>query len=299
VVNWGRSDTLRVLDVLNPLDNREPGRADIEDLRWAIGMARIDWYIDPTWSVQAIAIPEMRFDTLPPVGSDFNPSPVGIDREKPRSWEHWEAAFAARGIFEGWDASVHYAWIYEDIPRLEIEGSFPILVPVLRYNRLHMVGAGGNYAWGAWLFKAEAAGFQGFRFLADPGEDHWRLDAMAGVEYYGFNDHTLALEIVNRHVFDYDDAFELSPDFVRENNVEYAFRWTADWMNARLQTTLLALVFGAALQDGAVIRAQGNYTIRDGLVFTAGILLYEEGDLPPLSDWGRNDRVFFDIKWSF
>ncbi|MCZ6783138.1 MAG: hypothetical protein O7G30_07475, partial [Proteobacteria bacterium] len=26
VVNWGRSDSIRVLDVLNPLDNREPGR---------------------------------------------------------------------------------------------------------------------------------------------------------------------------------------------------------------------------------------------------------------------------------
>ena len=28
IVIWGRSESLRVLDVLNPLDNREPGRAD-------------------------------------------------------------------------------------------------------------------------------------------------------------------------------------------------------------------------------------------------------------------------------
>jgi len=298
VVNWGRSDSLRVIDVLNPLDNRESGGADIEDLRWAIGMGRLDWYIDPKWSLQAIAIPEMRFDSLPPVGSDFNPLPMGIDREKPRSWENWEFGFAARGIFEGWDASLHYAWAYEDIPRAELEGQFPFLTPVLRYNRLHMVGAGGNYAWDAWLFKAEAAGLQGFRYLADPGEDHWRIDVMGGVEYYGFNDHTLALEIVNRYIVDYEDVIR-EVDLVRQNSTEYAFRWTADWLNARLQTTLLALVFGAAFQDGAVIRAQGNYTIRDGLVFTAGILLYEEGDLPPLSDWGKNDRVFFDLKWSF
>ena len=31
----------------------------------------------------------------------------------------------------------------------------------------------------------------------------------------------------------------------------------------------------------------------------AGLLLYQGGDLPPLSEWGRNDRLFFDLKWSF
>ncbi len=296
VVNWGRSDSLRVIDVLNPLDNREPGRADIEDLRWAIGMIRADWYPSSKWQLQAIAIPEMRFDDLPPVGSDFNPLTVEIPTEEPKSFEHWEFAGAVRGIFEGWDASLHYAWFYEDIPRLELT---PAFTPVFRFNRLHMVGAGANYAWDAWLFKAELAGFEGFRYFADPGQDHWRLDAMAGVEYYGFNDHTLALEIVNRHVFDYDDSFRGGPDFVRENNTEYALRWTGDWLNARLQTTLLALMFGVDFRDGAVIRAQGSYTFRDGLVGTLGILLYEAGDLPPLSDWGRNDRVFIDLKWSF
>ena len=296
VVNWGRSDSLRVLDVLNPLDNREPGRADIEDLRWSVGMVRLDWYPSSKWQVQAIAIPEMRFDDLPPAGSDFNPSPVKIPGSKPNSFENWEFGFATRGTFEGWDASLHYAWIYEDIPRLELQPDFSV---ALQYNRLHMIGAGANYAWGAWLLKAEAGGFDGFRYFNDPGREHWRVDAMAGVEYYGFNDHTLALEVVNRHVVDYANALKQAPDFVRKNNTEYAFRWTGDWLNARLQTTVLALVFGAGFQDGAVIRAQGNYTIRDGLVFTLGILLYEAGDLPPLSDWGKNDRVFIDVKWSF
>lgn len=297
VVNWGRSDSLRVLDVLNPLDNREPGRADIEDLRWAVGMARFDWYPSSKWQIQAIAIPEMRFDDLPPVGSDFNPLPFKIPKEdKPKSFESWDFGFATRGTFEGWDASVHYAWIYEDVPRLELQPDFSVLQ---RYNRLHMAGAGANYAWRAFLFKAEAAGFQGFKYLNDPGNEHWRADAMAGIEYYGINDHTIALEVVNRHVLGYRDVLKVAPDFVRENNVEYAVRWTGDWLNARLQTTLLALMFGVDFRQGAVIRAQGNYTIRDGLVFTAGILLYEEGDSPPLNTWGRNDRVFMDLKWSF
>ncbi len=44
IVIWGRSESLRVLDVLNPLDNREAGRVDIEDLRRPLAMVRVDAY---------------------------------------------------------------------------------------------------------------------------------------------------------------------------------------------------------------------------------------------------------------
>ncbi len=72
VVNWGRSDTLRVNDVLNPLNNREPGLVDIEDLRLPVTMAKADYYWGP-WSITAILVPEIRYDYDPPVGSDFFP----------------------------------------------------------------------------------------------------------------------------------------------------------------------------------------------------------------------------------
>jgi hypothetical protein len=327
VVNWGRSDTLRVLDVLNPLDNREPGRADIEDLRWSVGMAKLDWHIGRHWRITGIAIPEIRVDDLPAFGSDFSAFdlsalglPVDIllpfifpNRNKPENFEDTEWAAAVSGIFEGWDISFHFANVYEDIPRLEPTGGPTILQQevVQVYDRLLMAGAGGNYTFGSWLFKAEAAWFHGFEytFLDDtiPGPiprlnttaKKSRLDVMGGVEYYGFNETTLALEIVNRHSFDYEGPVLSLPTFLREDSVEYAFRYTADWMNARLSTTLLAVVFGYKAQDGAIVRAQGSYTFRDGLVGTLGLLIYADGELPPLNLWGNNDRVFIDIKYSF
>ena len=72
-MNWGRSDTLRVLDVLNPVDNREPGLLDLVDLRLPVGMAKLSYYPHPGWSVTGIAIPEIRFSLDPPFGSDFFP----------------------------------------------------------------------------------------------------------------------------------------------------------------------------------------------------------------------------------
>ena len=78
VVNWGRSDTLRVLDVLNPVDNREPGLLDLVDLRLPVGMAKLSYYPHPGWSVTGIAIPEIRFSIDPAYGSDFFPGPAPL-----------------------------------------------------------------------------------------------------------------------------------------------------------------------------------------------------------------------------
>lgn len=308
VVNWGRSDSLRVVDVLNPLDNREPGRADIEALRWSVGMAKLDWHTDH-WTLTGIAVPEIRFDTLPVFGSDFYPYPFPAPHdEKPKSFEHWEFAGALSGVFAGWDASLHYAWIYNDLARLTPDG--PTVLDLKQvHDRLHMVGATGNYAWGAWLAKAEIAWLQGFRYAyLDPvnplapvrvSDEKSRLDTLLGVEYYGFTDTTLSLDVANRHIFDYEGIIRGFPTVLRENTGEYAVRITREWLHARLSTTVLALIFGWAAQDGAVIRWQGDYTLRDGLVLTVGMLIYQAGELPPLDTWGRNDRVFIDLKWSF
>ncbi|MCB4755006.1 MAG: DUF1302 domain-containing protein, partial [Sulfurovum sp.] len=45
VVVWGRSDTIRITDVLNPIDNRQPGMVDIKDLRLPTVMVKLDYYV--------------------------------------------------------------------------------------------------------------------------------------------------------------------------------------------------------------------------------------------------------------
>jgi hypothetical protein len=199
------------------------------------------------------------------------------------------------GVFEGWDVSFHFAYFFEDIGRLD-------LTPqglVLRHSRLWLGGLGGNYTFGSWLFKGEAAWLQGFEFLLESGDEKSRIDVMGGVEYYGFNDTTIAVEVVNRHYFDLDRIVIGFPDFQRQNSVETAIRVTRDWLHARLTTTGLVALFGWRAQDGVVVRLQADYTIVDALVATAGILIYEGGDLPPIDSWDPNDRVFLELKYSF
>ncbi len=127
IVNWGRSDTLRVLDVINPLDSREPGLVDIEDLRLPLSMVRIDYYPDwvpqglGDWGLQLLVIPEFRQDRNASFGNDFNPTPIARDpdNDKPRPFfDDPEFGGALTGTFSGWDLSIYAARVYLNQPLL-------------------------------------------------------------------------------------------------------------------------------------------------------------------------------------
>jgi hypothetical protein len=300
VVNWGRSDTLRVLDVLNPIDNREPGLLDLVDLRLPVAMAKLSYYPHARWTVTGILLPETRFSQDPPFGSDFYPAPAPAPRQTTRSGftDQPQWAAAVHGTFEGWDVSFHFADAWEDVPRLDPTASQPGGFQ-MQHSRVKLGGVGGDYAFGAWLVKAELAVLDGIDF-ATTGEKT-RIDAMLGVEYYGIAENTVALEIVNRHLDDFEGSMKGFPDFARRDTVETALRWSADWWNARLHTTALAIVIGEKAQDGSVLRFSADYDIRDALVAGAAIQIFLKGGASDglLNPFARNDRVFLRVKYSF
>ena len=169
IVNWGRSDSLRVLDVLNPLDNREPGLVDIEDLRRPVTMVKADYYLG-SWALSAIAIPELRFNLNPPLGNDFAPvvSSLGtveafvFPEDKPNeSFNNTEWAVALKGIFSGWDVSFHFARMYRDLFYLDprfVLGPTPFEGTELRHSRVTLVGSGANYTIGAGCSRRRSRG---------------------------------------------------------------------------------------------------------------------------------------------
>ncbi len=185
VVNWGRSDTLRVTDIWNALNNREPGMVDIEELRLPATMARADIYLG-NWQITALVVPEIRYDHNPPPGSDFFPFPNSDDLPEPppnapskaeilqsninpAGWQNqapqWgatpEYGAALTGVFSGWDISLYAARVYQNQTSSVIGLPDPSLAAAYRIDSAHdlvtFLGGGANYTRGAWLFKAESA----------------------------------------------------------------------------------------------------------------------------------------------
>ncbi len=316
VVIWGRTDTIRILDVLNPLDRLEPGRVDIEDLRRPVTMAKFDYYVD-NWNLSAIYIPEIRFNLDPPYGSDFFVDasrflPTGAPPQladaintaptvKPKHFIDPEFALSATGIYSGWDISFHGAYLWDDAPYLTGSLTDP---NTIRYEhaRTWMGGTGGNYILGSWLLKSEIAFFDGITFsVADPASGQFdqikknRLDAMIGIEYYGFHNTSVALEVANRHILDFDER--LKPGH-RANQLETALRITRNFVHQTLEATGVVLMFGRPDDDGALVRLSLDYDVLDGFVVGGGVIKYF-GFPSPIDTWNDNDRIFLHAKYSF
>ena len=297
IVVWGRMDNLRVNDVLNPIDLRVPGLTDLEDLRLPVGMVRMDYY-HGNWGFTGMVIPEIRFSKKPVFGSDFFPADQPLPPQDVPSDGLNNAGYAAaiNGIFSGWDIAFYFADIYSDQTHIE---SGENGAAEQKHARIKMVGTASSIARGNWLTKLELALFDGLKFTNTPGEEFSRLDTAAGIEYSGFTEATVSVEVANRHIIDFDQALRQPPDDRRENEFQYALRATKTFINDTLNVIFIASTFGIKVQDGFSERLTAEYDLTDAIEITAGIVLYQSGDTNRFPGLDDNDRVFIEIKYSF
>lgn len=309
VVVWGRADTIRVLDVLNPLDSREPGLVDIEDLRLPVTMTRLDYYWRE-WNLSALAIHEVRFSEEPEFNHEFFPLPSGASRDpdtppalpsadEPSSGgSNTEWAAALNGTFSGWDLSLHWARYFDDAPLLQSAGAGSLIA---LYPRVTMLGAGANLARGSWLWKGELAHVSDLAYgeMITPGTfqktKRDRVDAMLGFEYGGFAEAAVAFEIAQRHIRDFESGILGA----QQDTVQAILRYTHDFRHDTVHLTALGGTIGWKADDGALGRLSVGYDVRDAVTITVGVMFYHGGDLPVFDGIRNNDRVFLNAKYSF
>lgn len=307
---WGAADFIRVNDVLNPIDNREPGLADVEDLRLPVGMARLEWFFGD-WSLTGVAIPEIEFNKEPVFGSDFYPlprqSPVPGAPWPPREevpsdgGDHTEYAAALQGFFTGFDLGFFWTEHFDDNPHLENVAP-PGQPPEfrLRHSRLVQSGASLVVAAGNWILKGEAARVDGLEFN-NATEDKTRIDALLGFDYTGFSETTVTVEAVNRRIQDFEKAMERFPDFASEDRNQYVLAYRRDLLHQRLHLQGVWIFFGETGDEGGLQRYQAEYDLLDDLSLLGGVLVYQSaGDGNRLLQAARNnDRFFAQLSYHF
>ena len=266
VVVWGRSDTIRVTDVLNPLDSRRPAMVDIEDLRLPVAMAKFDYFMGD-WRVTPMAILEQRFSKNPPFGSAFNPSPTQAPDDK--GYSDILPALSVGGEFSGWDVNFYATQMRTDLGVLE-SGK-------IKHDKVTMFGTALNILSGSWLFKSEVAHFD---------ETLKRTDALIGVEYNGIADTLISYDVAVQKV---DHSSE---------RYQHAFRISSDFINATLKANYLISLFGSKLDDGGFQRAWVRYDIADGIYTNIGLVDYIGGS-KRFDAVSNNDMAFMDLTYSF
>lgn len=295
IVVWGKSDNIRVTDILNPLDNRVPGIVDIKNLRLPVTMTKLDYYTGD-WNLSGIVIHEVRFDKTPVYNSDFFPGDIPLPpEEKPGfSMDNQQYALALNGIFSGWDLSLYGAWVFDS--RAHISRDVDNIL-FREHSRVFMTGMTANVAFGNWLLKGEGAWFDGLEFATIPDDEYSRLDLMVGIEYTGFPETVLSLEIVNRHIADFDERLALAPDLAREDSLQTVAKLVRDFANDTIQLKILFSVFGGHGEDGAFERFELDYDLTDDITITGGVIFYQAADQGALSSIEDNDRLFFELTY--
>ena len=294
VVVWGRSDTIRVTDVLNPLDNRRPGMVDIEDLRLPVTMAKFDYFIGD-WRITPIAILEQRFSKNPPFGSVFNPLPIVTPANE--SYDDITYALSVGGEFSGWDVNFYAAQVRNDEGQL-ILSSETQPKPSIAHDKIEMYGTALNVITGSWLFKTELAYFDGLKYSTTGNKEFSRTDVLLGVEYNGIADALISYDIVSRNIGQFDDRLITEPIPLQKNAYQHAFRVSADFMNATLKANYLISLFGEKLDEGGFQRAWVKYELSDGVNMNIGVVDYIGGSVV-FDTVKDNDMIFTDISYSF
>ena len=305
IVSWGVANSLRVVDVLNPTDSREFGMTDLEDVRLPIAMTKLDYYIGDL-KLEAVAVHEIKFNKSAVFGSDFNPSTQKINEVIPESSaENTEYGLALIGTFNGWDASLHWAQYFDDTPHFKITkvtiipgvGAVPTLEQ--RHSRLTMGGATLSIPFGNFLWKAEAAKLQGMEFALVTDKTFSRTDVLVGSEYSGWSDTSLTLEFGVQHLNDFDVKLEESPDSQLEDRIATTVSFMQDYINQTMHLSLVGMIIGKGGQDGGLNRMSLEYDVMDAFSVTGGVMLYQPGENSYFQSLNENDRIFFEVRYSF
>lgn len=294
IVVWGRSDNFRVTDILNPLDYREPGLTDIEDLRLPTAMSKIDYFQGP-WQLSLVGVHEHRSSKLPPFGSDFYPSstPAPAEVSPAATLSNTGLALEVRAVLPGWDISFYEANLHAD--QITIAPSVP---PVQEHPRINMTGAAMNTAHGNFLYILEAAHLRGLRFMADYPQDHARTDLLAGIEYRGITDTAINLDLVNRHLHHFRPELSESPEAPQRNDTQTALRIDRNLLHDRLTLTALLIFIDEWGHNGGLQRFTATYDMADNWNITGGVIFYQSGP-GALASIEDNDRVVMEMRYDF
>jgi hypothetical protein len=294
IVVWGKSDSIRITDVINPLNNREPGMVDIEDLRLPVLMSKLSYY-SGDWSYNIFAIHEQRNPKEAAIGSEFLPKPPSFPDVGEGTIDLGESTFAYSidGRFSGWDLSFYTGtvtdsrWHYEDKTQ-----------QTRVYGLVDMTGIATNIVVSGFLLKAEMAHLDNLDYNTIAKKKS-RIDSLVGIEYMGITDWVLSAEYANRSIQDYEAKMKQSPDVVQENTAQLALRASYSFDHDNATVSLLNSAFGDSGEQGGFYRLWLDYAVNDQVQISTGLIDYQTGTSPIWKAISDNDRLFFDAKYSF
>jgi hypothetical protein len=311
---WGKSDGLKLLDVVNPQDFREFILQDFEDSRIPLWAVNAEVPIRDV-VVQLIWLPDQTYDAFPPrdglyaftIGRFSPTAPEGVEldlrslRKPSRLLTDSDAGVRLSAFRRGWDLTLNYLYHYHDVPIPFQERSTtpagPVVTVTPRYERTHLVGATFSNAFGDLTLRSELA-YSTDRYYPteNPDESDGIVDTpevkyVLGLDWYGFSESLLSFQL-------FQSWLTRNESGLLRDDPETALTFLArrEFLNDQL---VLEVIW---LQDfhhaDGLVRPKATYELSDTLRLRFGIDFFYGSRNGVFGEFDENDRVSLSLEWS-
>ncbi|RMF11615.1 MAG: hypothetical protein D6761_13960 [Candidatus Dadabacteria bacterium] len=305
---WGKTDGLRMLDIVNPLDLREFILDDFLDSRIGLFAGRLNWYPDTDieQEIELLVIPDARPAKAAPAGSRwaFATPPVSpgltlriLPPEEP-NWapKNTEAGLAWRANVSGWDVSLNYFYGWKDAPNALRRILPGVLELKLKHFRMHTLGGSFSNAFGAFVLRGEMAANlkEGIDRLgasfADTVARKTTLNAALAVEWTKYN-WTISPQFFIRRITGWEPAL-----LEARTTGFWTLRVATDFMHEKLKPEVLLIADWA--DGGWLARPKIAYEWSDQITTTLGADIFG-GHAGFIGQFANNDRIYAEAEYTF
>lgn len=180
---WGKSDGLKVLDIVNPQSFREFILDDFENSRIPLWTVNIEQTVE-NWDLQFLWIPDQSYHALPKQQSTYAftspelvptvPAGVDVNIEHARRPNNIvldsDLGFRATTFWKGWDITFNYLYQYNNLAvlrqNLTMVNGKPVVTITPEYERTHVIGGTFSNAFSDWVIRGELGYFTDHYFIA-------------------------------------------------------------------------------------------------------------------------------------
>ena len=306
LIIWGKADGVRITDNICPTDFTEYLNREIDEMRIPVTAAKLRIMSD-TLITELIWIPEFKPAKLAsgdnPWAVDYTaafPMPVRWRGAKePSSYSLKDSEFAAKvsSYMAGFDVSLSAFYTWDDNAanyysmRAGATGMEMVLEP--EYHRIMIYGLDFAKPWSDFVFRGEAAYFQGRRLSVDDGQPakHDVLKSLLGVDWSPGGNWTITAQVLDDWVVDYRRNLTCE-----EHTPQATLNVSKTFFNELL--TVSDMIY-YSMNDGEYFnRLQFSYELGEGLELTVGWDKFQ-GDDGSYGVYKRNSQVWGKIRYSF
>ena len=304
---WGKSDGLKVLDIVNPQDFREFILDDFDQSRIPLWTVNAEIPINDV-TLQLLLIPDQTYHEFATPGSSYQfTSPIIIPPIiiPPRSpgtnvvinptitpddvLQDADAGFRLSIFTHGWDLTFNYLYHYDDTPVLfrtiNVTASGLNISLDPQYKRTHLIGGTFSNTFGDLTLRGEV-GYLTDKYIsttnlldADGVVKTGELKYVLGFDWYGYSDTLLSAQVFQTYLENHETGM------IRDElNTQLTFLIKQDYMNETLHAEILIL-HDIDYEDG-MVRPKLTYEYNDEINVYAGADIF----------YGNKDGLFGQFK---